>query len=141
MGKDIKEKPELANTLNEHSLSYSLEACDVSACNKVVAEVVLLASRNALLEDVDHDSLELRINLFLSEDSVLSVLAHLDAGASYAALAAADGQTCEGVLENLLEAEELMKVLLKILPIKKAEMVWKRSRLQEKPRFLSPIFI
>ena len=140
MGKDIKEKPKSANTLNEHSLSYSLEACDVSACNKVVAEVVLLASRNALLEDVDHDSLELRINLFLSEDSVLSVLAHLDAGASYAALAA-DGKTCEGVLENLLEAEELMKVLLKILPIKKAEMVWKRSRLQEKPRFLSPTFI
>ena len=93
MGKDIKEKPELANTLNEHSLSYSLEACDVSACNKVVAEVVLLASRNALLEDVDHDSLELRINLFLSEDSVLSVLAHLDAGASYAACVSSLGRT------------------------------------------------
>ena len=93
MGKDIKEKPKLADTLDQHSLSNSLEACDVSAGNEVVAEVILLASCNALLEDVDHDGLELRINLFLSEDSVLSVLAHLDAGASYAAGICSLGRT------------------------------------------------
>ena len=54
----------LYNSLVEHCLCNSLEACDVCACNKVVAETVFLCAFSGNVVDVLHDVVKLIVNLF-----------------------------------------------------------------------------
>ena len=74
-----KNNLKLYNTLSHHSFSNLYEACNVGTCNEVVAEVVFLASCNALLEDVYHDVFELSVNFFFCEYKVFGILSHFDA--------------------------------------------------------------
>ncbi len=71
----------LNKSLPHHSLSDSLESSDVSAGYEVLAQVILCTSILDLLEDVDHDAFQLSVNIISGEYDVLSVLAHLQAGA------------------------------------------------------------
>ena len=73
------------NTLCEHCIGNLHEACDVAACNEVVAEAVLLCGVGGYLVDVVHDGLELLVNFFSGPAEALGVLAHLEGGNSNAA--------------------------------------------------------
>ena len=73
----IYEKKELYDSLSLHSICNLKEACDVGTSNIVTLKTVLLGSIVKIVEDVDHDVLELSINLFEGPAESLGVLAHL----------------------------------------------------------------
>ena len=54
----------LHDSLVEHCLCNSLEACDVCACNKVIAETVFLCTFSGNVVDVLHNVVKLAVNLF-----------------------------------------------------------------------------
>ena len=72
----------LANTLSQHRICNLQEACDVSTCYIVTFHAVLLGCIIQIVEDINHDGLQLCINLFEGPGKSLTVLAHLQSGGS-----------------------------------------------------------
>ena len=66
------------NTLSEHGGGDLLEAGDVRADNIVALKAVLLGGSVKVAEDVDHDALQLAIDLLEGPGQTLAVLAHLE---------------------------------------------------------------
>ena len=78
-------KSELHNTLCLHCLSNLQEACDVCTCNQVALAAVFLGSACNVVVNVNHDMMQLVVNLLEGPGQTLGVLAHLQSGGSYAA--------------------------------------------------------
>jgi len=51
-------------TLSLHSFCYFKEACDIGACNQVVAESKLFGSFHCIVVYVDHYLMKLLVNFF-----------------------------------------------------------------------------
>lgn len=67
------------------ALAIFSEACDVGAHDQVALMAVFLGRIISVVEDVDHDSLQLGIHFLKSPGVTHGVLAHLQAGGCNAA--------------------------------------------------------
>ena len=81
----------------------SVEAGDVSACHVVACHTVLLSSIVSIVENVNHDALQLSVNLVEAPGKSLGVLAHLECGSS--------NTTCVGSLAGCEQNAVRLEVL------------------------------
>src|SRR5699024_6119820 len=66
----------LADALCNHGVGDLFEACDVCTGDEVAFHAILLGCVVRIVEDGDHDVLQLRVNLFKGPGQTLRVLAH-----------------------------------------------------------------
>ena len=92
-----------ADTLNGHRVGDLLETGDVSADDVVAAHAVSFGGVLDVVEDVDHDVLELLVNLFERPERPHAGLRHLQSGA------------CDAAGVCRLRGSELDAVVLEVL--------------------------
>ena len=75
----------LYNALCGHGCCNLFKARNISACNIVAFHAVTLCGVIQVVEDIDHDALQLAVHLFEAPAETLAVLAHFQSGGCHAA--------------------------------------------------------